>query len=166
MSNFTYALLDDSGLEVRRVFVYQDELTPGQMGDMNLIPFVQDSYDHDEATMKIAGEEIVVLDGTAHRQAIFVPRDAGDFYKDALAMRESALPAPAERDETVFALLNRLVQWVVLQADPALPHTVFEITAKEQAVLDHYDATFDATPIPPESRKVEPVGKKGAQANG
>ena len=86
MSNFTYAELDGQG-DIRRLRLYEDELTAEKQEEFGVIPFVQDPTVIDQATEKLAGKETVVMDGVAHRRDIVVPKVARDFYREALQAR-------------------------------------------------------------------------------
>ncbi|MGE0650789.1 MAG: hypothetical protein AB7P12_03435 [Alphaproteobacteria bacterium] len=142
-----YAQLNKDG-SFKEVIPQKDEIPPEVLEANNMVPYVEDPEVYDGATHKLIGREVVVIDGVAHKRAIIVAKDDDDRLEEALERRRDMLPPREESIELVIALLNRLIDWAVLQARPDDPSSVFRIMPEEVAALDRIEANLRAAPLP------------------
>lgn len=157
---YTYAEFRDG--KFYKIITQVDELSAEVMAANNLFPFVQDDVLYDPETHKEDGREVVIIDGVAHQRSLIVPKNDEDYYKEALELREAALPDRLEMKEFTLTLLSRLIDWVLMQADPNKPESVFQISQAEITALDNMVTALKAAPLPESMRDLPEPTPKGA----
>jgi hypothetical protein len=156
----TYAITTDDKTAVKKVFNQADVLTQEQMDGMNAVLFETVEPVYNPATEKLApNKTISIVDGVAKQIQQVLPKDDDDFMDDAIAARRRAIPALEEQLELINSLLSRAVRWIALQADPAKPHTLFDVSTEELSSLDAIQAQLESVPLPDLKRRVAKPAK-------
>lgn len=130
-----YAKLDENG-RIARVVRTVGDLSPEQMEKEGLSPYLRiASVEYDTTTHKEDGFETVVVDGSVHVRPRVVQKTDVDLYAEAIERRRAMIPSSTERIEVMAAIIDELIAWVDLQAEPGKPHTHSTITGEQRRFI-------------------------------